>query len=98
LRALAFSRTLVRALAMRAVALWALIRVAVTIVFLLMSGGARPNPVAVILICAIVGMVDIRRRREAVLWKNLGVSTSQLVLIFAAAATIGESMIALVLR
>ncbi|MDB4883021.1 MAG: hypothetical protein JWL95_1787 [Gemmatimonadetes bacterium] len=108
MRALLFSRSLPIALAARAAASWALLRTLITAVFLLVppteatatrvAEPSSPNPIAVILLCVIVGIVDLRRRREIMLWGNLGVSLAQLTLFFAVIATIGELFIALVLR
>jgi lipopolysaccharide export LptBFGC system permease protein LptF len=68
----------------------------VTAVLLLAS--ERPGPVAIVVICAVVGIVDLRRRRETMLWENLGVSTLQLASLFMLVAAIGELLLALSLR
>ena len=101
MRALVLARSVPRTLAMRGATLWVLIRMLIGVVFLLLrTGGAeapRPNPVLIIAICAIVGLIDLRRRGEEMLWSNLGVSRTQLVLLFVATAIIGEIMLGLVL-
>jgi hypothetical protein len=101
MRALPLARSLPRTLATRAATLWVLVRMLIGVVFLLArtGGGAapRPNPVLVIAICTIVGIVDLRRRGEETLWSNLGVSRTQLVLVFVATAIVGEIVLALVL-
>ena len=104
--ALAISRSALGALLARALVLWALVRTLVTLVYLLMPSYAnegssvppRPSPIAVVILCTLIGIIDLRRRREVSLWANLGLSTAQLALLFAVAATIGESVTALVGR
>jgi len=102
MRALALAGSVPRTLVTRGATLWVLSRLLVGAVFaMLRTGGAevaRPNPAAIIVICAIVGLVDLGRRGEATLWANLGVSRAQLVLVFAVTATIGEIVLALVLH
>jgi hypothetical protein len=85
---------------MRGVILWALLRVLVTAAMLFAATGSpspmssSPNPVAVIVLCTLLGSVDIRRRREGVLWANLGVSSAQLALLFTLVAAAGETLLA----
>ncbi|MEO6526253.1 MAG: hypothetical protein ABIP93_06485 [Gemmatimonadaceae bacterium] len=96
MRALLVSRSLPSALAMRAVVLWLLLRASLSMVLMVLSG-LLPNPIAIIVICTIVGIVDIRRRRETMLWHNLGVSTTQLASLFLLTAVTGEMLLALTL-
>ncbi len=86
-----------RALLLRATVLWALLR-------MLVAAAARiaetsfSDPVGLIVLCSVVGIVDIRRRRELVLWGNLGLSVTQLATIFALVAGSGELLLSLRLR
>ena len=102
---LAISRSALRAILVRALFLWGLLRALVTLVYSLMPSYAsdgmplpppRPSPIAVVVLCTLLGIIDLRRRKEALLWANLGLSTTQLALLFAAAAVTGELMIAVV--
>ncbi|MEO8564061.1 MAG: hypothetical protein ABI601_18415 [bacterium] len=103
--ALNLSWSAIRALVTRAVVLWALLRALVTAVMLMASatGGsgdrlAGPRPFAVVVLCAVLGLVDLKRRREASLWANLGLSRTHLAFLFAIAATAGELLLATVRR
>lgn len=58
---------------------------------------SRPNPIAVVILCALPGITDIRRRREGVFWTNLGVSSIQLTLLFTLVATAAEILLATLL-
>jgi hypothetical protein len=82
-----------RALLLRAVVLWILVRLLVVAVGALMEGGGPSlnSPLGVILICCALGLVDIRRRHERVLWANLGISLVAAGTVFASIATIGET-------
>jgi ABC-type nitrate/sulfonate/bicarbonate transport system permease component len=101
--ALVFSRSALRVLITRAMVLWALLRALVTAVMLMAStsGGADdriagPRPLAVVVLCALLGMLDVKRRHETALWINLGISMAQVALLFAIAAGVGETLLALV--
>lgn len=96
-----------RALLLRATVLWALLRMLVAAAVLMaesMSASASDmstsfgNPVGLIVLCSILGIVDIRRRQELVLWGNLGLSATQLATIFALVAGSGELLLSLGLR
>jgi hypothetical protein len=107
LRALPLSRSVLRALVTRAVVLWMLLRAFLTAVFLLLPSSAvnggqaespHPDPVAIIVICTLVGVIDTRRRGEAMLWANLGVPMTQLTLLFAVTATVAETLLLMIVR
>ena len=102
MRALVAARSVPRTLATRGATLWLLTRVLISFVFAVPriagADAAHPNPGAVVAICVLVGLVDLRRRGEEMLWSNLGVSRTQLVALFAATAAIGEIVLALALR
>jgi hypothetical protein len=106
--ALTVSRSALRDMIMRAVVLWALLRALVTAVMLMGSvfipvaegttphRASGPSPIAVVILCALLGMIDLRRRHESALWANLGVSSAQLALLFTVTAIAGEIVLALV--
>lgn len=107
MRALLLSRSLSRALATRAVIVWAMVRLLVSAVFALVppeitaSGAtirATPSHAVIIALAVIVGMVDLRRRGEWMLWANLGISVMQLALLFAGTALAGELLLSLLLE
>lgn len=81
-----------RALLLRAVALWILVRLLVGAVGGLAGddGPSLDSPLGVILICCALGLVDIRRRHERALWANLGISLVAIGVVFASVATIAE--------
>lgn len=86
-----------RALLLRAVVLWISVRLLVSVVGALaaaLAGGGGPplnSPFGTILISCALGLVDIRRRHERVLWANLGISLVAAGTVFASIATIGET-------
>lgn len=82
-----------RALLLRAVVLWILVRLLVGAVgaFAADSGQSPDSPLGVVLLCCALGLVDIRRRHERALWANLGISLVAVATIFASIATIGET-------
>ena len=90
-----------RALTVRASALWAL---AHTIVFFLLwlagliagREDARlswMNSGFIVVACALLSLVDARRRGEFVLWSNLGLSTAHFVLLAGLVAAFGELLL-----
>lgn len=81
----------------RAVAAWALTRLIVAAVPMSMGldfGSMAASPIGVILLVGAVGLVDIRVRREELLWANLGVTSASLYGIYAAAAIVPELIVA----
>jgi hypothetical protein len=86
-----------RIIALRAVVGYPMLRALLFVISALASAFAgQPviedfeSPLGVVLIAAALGVVDIRRRGEAMLWGNLGFSQWTIAAIFAAAATLGE--------
>jgi hypothetical protein len=81
----------------RAFVLYALIRIIVTIA----TVGAGPdgpgfdNPAGIVALVTILGVIDLRRRNERMLWQNLAYGTWQTSGLFTAVATVGELLIAL---
>lgn len=85
----------------RAVMLWALVRLIVASLPLATSapfGSMPPSPIGIVLLCGLVGLVDISVRGERILWANLGVQRRVLYALYAAAAIPAECLLALVLR
>lgn len=86
-----------RVLLIRAAVLYALIRVVVTAA----TAGAGPdgpgfdNPVGIVILVAVLGAIDLHRRNEQMLWRNLGYGAWHTVGMFAVVATAGEFLIAL---
>jgi hypothetical protein len=84
----------------RAFVLWGLIRLVVAAVP--MSGGETfgsipTSPVGVILLCAVVGLIDVHVRGERILWANLGVAPGWLGVLYATAAIPAEILLAVIL-
>ena len=84
-----------RDLFLRALIMWALVRVMLAMVSTggYVVVGAPPihvHPVSMILICGGLGLVDVRRREERALWGNLGISARTLAAMYCAGAAVGE--------
>ncbi len=89
------------ALLWRSVLLWLLVRLAHG---LFLRGFAVADPAyharltdpqpAVVLVCAVMGLIEFRRRRERVLAGNLGISATQLAGVIALPAFVLEAAIA----
>jgi hypothetical protein len=85
----------------RALLLWLLTRLAIAVLPLSIGGSfgsLQPHPFALVLLCGVVGLIDIRRRHEWILWANLGISPLGLAAIYATAAVPAEWVLALALR
>lgn len=85
----------------RAVAIWALTRLSVAMLPLAIGGAIgslSPSAAGMVVVCGAVGLIDIRVRRERILWANLGVPTVFLFVVYAAAAAVSEALVTLVLR
>lgn len=77
----------------RAVALYLVLRAAVTLIALLAGalGFDRPDsPLGIVLLSAVMVVVDVTRRREQALWANLGVARWTLAALGGAVALAGE--------
>lgn len=91
---------LVRVVFVRAILLWALVRLVFAVLPLAAGAafGSMPvPPVGVIILAGALGLLDVRVRRERVLWGNLGVMTGTLAAAYAGAAASGELLLAMVL-
>ena len=85
----------------RADVLWALVRLVVAVAPLVAGapfGSVPASPIGVVILCGFVGLIDVKRRRERVLWANLGVSRRALYVMFAAGAIPAECLLALIPR
>ena len=85
----------------RALVLWTLVRLGVGLLPLAIGqpfGSAAPSPPAVILLCGVVGLIDIHVRGERMLWANLGVPSLWLYAISVAVAIPAELALAFALR
>ena len=85
----------------RAGVLWALVRLIFAALPLATGepfGSTSPSPIGVVLLCGVVGLVDVSVRGERILWANLGVQRRVLCAAYAAAAIPAECLLALVLR
>lgn len=94
LPASALPRTLVPLL-VRAGVLYVLLRALLAGVSLVATGetGGSPDSPLGTVIATIVGLVDIRRRGEFVLWYNLGVGRWQIAMLYMSIAALGESLV-----
>lgn len=82
-----------RPLLWRAILLYVGLRLVLVVLgaFVAMLGGdPLGNPLGVVLIAAALGAADLRRRRETLLWANLGCPPIALPLLVAAVAAVGE--------
>jgi hypothetical protein len=95
---------LARALMRRGLVMWIVVRVAFFIVGSIAAMLLGPptvrlasgTVVVLVALCALLGVLDVLRRRERTLLANLGVSLPQLVLLLVIPAALGELAIALV--
>ena len=96
---------ILRAYFARGMWLWLIVRIAVAAVPVLV-GALAPAAVlryslsgslALLVCCALLGVIDSRARRERALLGNLGVSDREIALMFAVPAAVGELMLAIVL-
>jgi hypothetical protein len=88
-----------RTLLLRATLLWALVSMLLYVVSRLASPDGEPagsNPIGTLLLCLILGAVDLRRRHEGILWANLGFPASVTVGVYGAAAGAGEILLSVV--
>ena len=100
---LAFPRCVLRALALRAAVIWALVHVLTFAALAMMqaadgarrlaSDPVRPNPLWVTVVSTLLLMADVRRRGERALWGNLGVSTTQIAMLAALVCLVGETLL-----
>jgi hypothetical protein len=90
-------RLIVRAYVTRAVKLWLLSRILITVVFVFGSVDPLRLSVAavleVVLVVVAIGFLDIRRHHERALLDNLAVSPLTLVALFAGPALVGEIVV-----
>jgi hypothetical protein len=83
-------------LVIRAAILYALLRV---LLGAISAAGTRLNlasldsPVGIVLLVAVLGAIDVRRRGEAMLWANLGYPLMAIRGVFAAVALSGELLL-----
>jgi hypothetical protein len=82
----------------RAITLWALTRLGIALLPIAIAqpfGLVEPNPLALIMLCGIVGLLDIRVRGERMLWANLGMHDRWLFALGLLTAATAESVLAL---
>ena len=85
--------------------LWLAVRLAVIVVPLVAGDFAvsdllRWSPggaVGMVVTCALLGFIDVRRRGERALLANLGISDRELIAMFIAPAAVGELLLAIIL-
>jgi hypothetical protein len=85
----------------RAVVVWGLSRLVFAALPMAIGepfGSIPPSPIAVVLLAGLVGLIDVHVRTERILWANLGVKSSALYGVYAAAAIPAEFLLALALR
>ena len=56
-------------------------------------GSIPPSPIGVVFLAGFVGLIDVRVRGERILWANLGVRSTILYAIYAAAAIPAELLL-----
>ena len=87
----------------RAFGLWLIIRIAIVVLAAMSPAFDEisllhwhlPGALGSIAACAILGIIDTRRRGERALLANLGVTDRELILMFVASAVMGELVLAL---
>lgn len=85
----------------RGFVLWGLVRLAVGLLPLAAGrpfGSVPPNPLAVVLLCGVVGLIDVQVRGERMLWANLGIAPAWLYSVAVAVAILAEWALALAIR
>ena len=85
----------------RAIVIWLLVRLLLGTIPLAVGApfaSMPPSPIGVVLLCGILGLVDVRVRGERILWGNLGVGPGALATAYAAPPIPAEILIALLLR
>lgn len=92
------SLAILRILVPRALVTYAALRALLVVVALLLAAVAGTdaanglvNPLGVVLLAAIVGVADTRRRGERFLWANLGLHGSTIPAIHGLTALVGEA-------
>ena len=70
-------------------ALWLLV-----LLTIVMTAVRVDSPVGVVLLVAILGWIDVQRRRESLFWANLGYSVWMTTGVFAAVAACGATVFA----
>lgn len=58
------------------------------------DGAGFDNPVGIVILVTLLGVIDLRRRNEKMLWSNLAYSGWHTAGVFAAAGTLGEFLLA----
>ncbi len=84
----------------RAVVVWGLTRLVFAALPMAIGepfSSMPPNPISVVLLSGVVGLIDVRVRGERVLWANLGERSVVLYAIYAAAAIPAEVLLAIAL-
>ena len=90
-----------RVILLRAIVVWGMTRLTGAALPVMVGqgfGSMPPSPFGLVLLCGIVGLIDVRLRGERMLWANLGVTPQTLYAIYAAAAVPGEFVLAIALR
>jgi hypothetical protein len=85
--------------------LWLIVRIAIAVVPLLAGDGTASDvlswdpvsAIATLFVCALLGLIDTRRRGERALLGNLGIQDRALVAMFLAPGAVGEIVLALTL-
>lgn len=68
------------------------------LVTILVSALGIDSPLAVVLLVAVLGWIDLRRRHELLFWGNLGYGVWQTTGVVATVALAGEMLFVIVLR
>jgi hypothetical protein len=85
-------------LLVRAIMVYVLLRIALAFLGQVAHNGPGlplDNPVGIVLLMALLGIIDIRVRQERLFWANLGYSMWNIGALFALVATAGECLVAL---
>ena len=101
------STVVLRAYVGRAVGLWLVVRLVVGVLVAAAAGqasaaiapppGVAPTTIpSVVVLCALLGALDVRVRRERALLGNLGIGDRAVIALFALAAVAGELLLAAV--
>jgi hypothetical protein len=82
----------------RGLILWGIIRLVFAAMPLAAGqapGSFAPSPIGIVLLCGIVGLIDVGARGERALWANLGLPRVAVCVLYAGPAIPGEVLLVL---
>jgi len=92
------ARLIIPVLTPRALLLWMAVRLTFAMLPLAANqpfGSPEPSPFGVVLLAGVLGLLDVRRRGERILWANLGITQPALFASYAVTAVPAELILQL---